>query len=81
MKHKNFSDIISYNANHYPDKTFCIEYTVTKRKVTYSEFNDYVNQCCNFLKNFGIEKDDKVSYSLENHFANSKRRGPKNMTP
>ena len=66
MEHRTFSDIIRFNARTYPDKTFCIEYS-SGEKINYNNFNAKINQCCHFLKEKGINKNDIISVALENH--------------
>lgn len=68
MSFASFSEIIEFNAGEYPGKVFCIEY-MTGKKITYGEFNKYINQCCNFFTVCSLKKGDIVSVCVRNSFA------------
>ncbi len=67
MNFKSFPEIIEFNGKEYPQKIFCIEYS-TGRKMTYSEFNSQVNQCCHFLEAHSLSKGDIVSICIRNSY-------------
>lgn len=60
-----FGDLIRRNARRYPDKegVVCVE---SKRRFTYFEFNQRVNQLANALLNVGIGKGERISILHKN---------------
>ena len=61
------SEVLKKNAIDFPDREFIIDHTSNDiNKLTYRDFNKYVNNCCKFFKDLKIKKGDVVSLLLEN---------------
>ena len=66
-KSKTISEVLFMNSKSIPRKTFIIDYTSKKsKKITYFQFNDYVDSCCKYFKKCNLKKGDIISLILEN---------------
>jgi long-chain acyl-CoA synthetase len=63
-KISNFSDILTVSAEVYGERIFIEE--LNSRKITYLNFNNTVNKCCNYFKYVGLDVGDVVSILIKN---------------
>ena len=62
-KSSNISDVICYNAEKYKTNIFVEDGNI---KLTYFEFNNLLNKCCNFFLEKGLKKNDVITLIIGN---------------
>ena len=63
----NISEVLSHYAKNIPNQNFIIDHTSNRiLKIKYSQFNQYVNNCCKYFKTSNLKKGDIISLILEN---------------
>jgi acyl-coenzyme A synthetase/AMP-(fatty) acid ligase len=64
------SEILKLNSIKFPKKVFIYDHTSEKIiKISYLDFNYYVNCCCNFFNDLKIKKGEVISILLNNSLA------------
>ena len=67
MRSNNISEVLSHHAKNIPNQNFIIDHTSNRiLKIKYSQFNQYVNNCCKYFKKSNLKKGDIISLILEN---------------
>ena len=62
-KYSTFSEILHFTAERVPEKIFLIQ---KDTKVSFKEFNNLVNQCCNYFESLELREGDVISLVLPN---------------
>ena len=62
-KYSTFSEILHFTAEKVPEKIFLIQ---KDTKVSFKEFDNLVNQCCNYFESIKLREDDVISVVLPN---------------
>ena len=53
----NISEVLSHHAKNIPNQNFIIDHTSNRiLKIKYSQFNQYVNNCCKYFKKSNLKK-------------------------
>ena len=53
----NISEVLSHYAKNIPNQNFIIDHTSNRiLKIKYSQFNQYVNNCCKYFKTSNLKK-------------------------
>ena len=61
------SEVLELNSIKFPKRIFIHDHTAEKiNNISYYEFNNYVNYCCNFFKELNLRRGDIISVLLEN---------------
>ena len=64
------SEILELNSEKFPKKIFIYDHTSEEvKKISYSDFNYYVDCCCNFFEDLKIKKNEIISVILDNSLA------------
>lgn len=62
-KYSTFSEILQFTSERVPQKIFLIQ---GNKKINFKEFNNLVNQCCNYFKYLKLQNGDVISAILPN---------------
>lgn len=65
LAYKDINQIMTENSEQFKNKEYIVSLD-TGSKITFSQFNESCNKVANFLKDMGIEKNDKISVIGEN---------------
>lgn len=65
--YNSITEVLKKNACDFPNKDFIIDHTSNDLiKVSYSDFDLHVNNCCKYFKDLKIKKGDIISLLLDN---------------
>ena len=62
-EYSTFSEILQFTSERVPQKIFLIQ---GSKKINFKEFNNLVNQCCNYFKYLKLQNGDVISAILPN---------------
>ena len=66
LKYENVGELFLKKVNEHPNKKFIIVHAEVKEEFTYLQFKNKVYSAISFLKNKGLEKNDRISLIFHN---------------